>query len=62
MVRFLILLPLVGLMFSCSDSKDCECTRTDVTNGDQQQSKVDVYDYDGSCSEMNEKNVECKEI
>ena len=60
MVRFLILLPLVGFLFSCSDSKDCECTRTDVTNGEK--SKVDVYDYDGSCNEMNEKDVECKEI
>ncbi|MBR4839435.1 MAG: hypothetical protein IK005_03030 [Paludibacteraceae bacterium] len=62
MVRFLILLPLVGFLFSCSDSKDCECTRTDVKNGEQPGSKVEVYDYDGSCDEMNEKDVECKEI
>lgn len=46
-------------LFSCSESKDCECVRTDVANGEE--SKVDVYDYDGSCSEMNEKDVVCRE-
>ncbi|MCQ2216978.1 MAG: hypothetical protein MJZ33_00660 [Paludibacteraceae bacterium] len=60
MIKNLLFFAVLGMLFSCSDSKDCECTRTDVQNGEP--SKVDVYDYDGSCSELNEKDVDCKEI
>ncbi|MCQ2194887.1 MAG: hypothetical protein MJZ28_08045 [Paludibacteraceae bacterium] len=59
MIKKIFVFAVLGMLFSCSDSKDCECT---YTHEDGKTSTQDVYDYDGSCSDMNEKDVVCKEI
>lgn len=59
MSRIVILL-MTFAFFSCSDSHDCRCVYKDLESGSE--SSVDITDYDGSCSEMNEKDVVCSEI
>lgn len=58
MLKYLIFILFSSFLYSCSKSKDCECT----TKGANSSSSITIYDYDGSCSEMNEDNVSCSEL